>query len=321
MVYLVVILLLVLAVLVFSLVRLHSRQSGRSGQPEADKSREMAMTQSQLMRIAHHAGIAELNQGILKNIYNILSSVNVSTSVAADLAKKIDARSLSRLAELLQEHQDDLQGFFKSDAKGQKVPKALCQLAEYLTSVRESLVAEMSLLSDAVQKLNQIVKAQQAYAGTEAAVEEFDVNDLVADALLMESRTMEERDCTVQEELDHRLPRLKTHKIKLLQVVVTLLRNGAETIQTNCPPGERRLLVRSQGKEGHLILEVGDARALEAGEVIDPLLANTDSTTLTRRYFSLYYCASAVAEMHGGIRIFSEGLGHGALVRIDLPQR
>ncbi|MCB1051130.1 MAG: hypothetical protein H6510_17205 [Acidobacteria bacterium] len=287
---------------------------------QVEKQRELAMSQSQLMRIAHHAGMAELNQGILKNIYNILSTVNVSTSVVNDRARKIDIRSLTRLADLLEENQAQLAQFLATDPRGQKFPKALGQLSEYMKNVHDGLLEEIANLTEIVQKLNQIVKAQQAYAGAEVAVEEFDVNQLLEDSLLMESRTFEERDCSVREELDPKLPRILTHKIKLLQVVVTLMRNGAETVNANSPPGERIVLIRTYFRDNRICVEIGDPKAIETGEIIDPLLANTDSTTLTRRYFSLYYCASAVAEMHGGIRIFSEGLGHGSLVRVDLPQ-
>jgi len=263
--------------------------------------------------------VAELNEGILKNIYHILNTVNVSTTVLAERAEKLEIKSLARIVSLLQEHQDDLGSFLVKDERGKKVPEALIQLSEFLSNAHGSLMDEIHDLGKIVNRLYQIVKAQQAYAEVKSRSDDTDLAKLIDDALIMEERYLEDNGITIEKDFDA-LPTWKVPKIKLLQVVITLLKNGCETLLMQDPDGPHKIIMRSKIiKENILRLEIGDIRALESSEVIDPLASPSDSTTLTRRHFSLYYCANAIMEMQGSITVFSEEAGHGALMRVELP--
>jgi len=282
------------------------------------RTKEIAVTESQLMRIAQQAGMAELHAGILENIYNILNTVNVSASVVSDKIEKMEIKSLSRIAGLFKEHREDLGAFLASDERGRKVPEAVIQLAEYMSNAHAGLSEEMGNLNAIIQRLNQIVKAQQAYAGVQVKTEKVDINQLIKDALVMEMRSIQSEGMAIRADY-HPLPLVQVAKIKILQVVVTLIRNACETIGMQARETERQLLIRTQERGGRVVIEIGDERALEMVDVMDPLASPTDSNTLTRRHFSLYYCASAISEMQGTIKIFCEGPNTGALVQLDLP--
>lgn len=311
----------VLALAVYCVV-LHRRiRLAYSGSPMRRKKSpgETFFTQSQLFNVTQQAGVAELNEGILKNIYHILNTVNVSTTVLAERAEKLEIKSLARIVSLLEKHRDDLPTFLGTDERGKKVPEALIQLSHFLSNAHESLMREIQDLSKIVNRLYQIVKAQQAYAEVKSRSDETDLARLIDDALIMEERYLEDNRIVIVKELDS-LPVWKVPKIKLLQVVITLLKNGCETLLMQDPDGPREIVLRTEVLGGRVLrLEIGDARALESAEVVDPLASPSDSTTLTRRHFSLYYCANAIMEMRGSICIFSEEPGHGALMRVELP--
>lgn len=278
-------------------------------------------TDSQMVNVANRAGMAELNEGILKNIYHVLNTINVSSSVVSERVEKTDTKSLTKLVKLIKEHEHDLADFFEKDERGKKVPGALYQFAEYFANAHSSLVKEIGELSEMVQKLNQIVKAQQAYANVQSRVESVDLSTLMRDALAMESRLLDEHQISVDQVLEA-VPKIEAPKIKLLQVIVTLIRNGSETMVMHNPAGPWRMMAHVKLLEnGRVSVQVGDERALNGTEVVDPLASPSDSTTLTRRHFSLYYCANAIQEMHGSFLIFSEAPGHGALMRIEFPTK
>ena len=282
------------------------------------KRNETTFTDSQMMNVAHQAGVAELNEGILKNIYHILNTINVSSSVVSEKVDRMETKSLGKLMRLVKEHENDLANFFEKDKQKKKVPGALLQYAEYFGNAYESLVNEIQELTSMIQKLNQIVKAQQAYANVESRLDKVELASLVRDAVAMESRLLDEHRIDVQFELDNEA-RIKAPKIKLLQVIVTLIRNGSETMVMHNPAGPWVMSAKVSMSSDKVTLQVGDARALEHAEVVNPLASPSDSTTLTRRHFSLYYCANAIQEMHGAFLIFCEAPGHGALMRLEFP--
>ncbi len=278
---------------------------------------ESTFTDSQMVNVAHQAGIAELNEGILKNIYHVLNTINVSTSVVTEKVEKLETKSLTKLVTLLKDNENDLANFLEKDERGKKVPHALLQFSEYFSNAYDSLVNEITELSNMVQKLNQIVKAQQAYANVESRVDQVDLSHLIRDAIAMESRLLDEHRIEVEQDLQS-VPKVEAPKIKLLQVIVTLLRNGCETMVMHNPAGPWRMIATVQQMEsGRVSVQIGDARALQSAEVVDPLASPSDSTTLTRRHFSLYYCANAIQEMRGSFLIFCEAPGHGALMRLE----
>lgn len=306
---------ILLVVLALQRHRIRSYRRSHGGTGYGDGS----FTESQFVNVAHQAGLAELNESILKNLYHILNSLNVSSSMAVERAERLEVKSLVKLAGMIREHQDDLSHFLTEDERGKRLPEALIQYAEFLKNAHASLVKEIRDLSLTVGKLYQIVKAQQAYAEVESATEDVDVRRLMDDALTMEAKFIE----------DHRIglvtdypQKLMVHlpKIKLLHVLVTLIKNGCETMVMLDDKGPWALTLRAMSASNHRVLiEIGDERAVATGEVFDPISSPSESTTLTRRHFSLYYCANAISEMQGTFTIFAENPGHGAFMRLELP--
>ena len=74
--------------------------------------------QKALMDASRQAGMAEVATNVLHNVGNVLNSVNVSASLAADRIKGSKGARLADAAALLEQHKADLPGFFARDPRG-----------------------------------------------------------------------------------------------------------------------------------------------------------------------------------------------------------
>ena len=69
---------------------------------------ELERVHRQLLEASRQAGMAEIATNVLHNVGNVLNSVNVSATVASDLAQQSKAAGLNRVVALMREHQHDL---------------------------------------------------------------------------------------------------------------------------------------------------------------------------------------------------------------------
>jgi len=83
---------------------------------------ELEKVHKQLLIASRQAGMAEVATSVLHNVGNVLNSVNVASSCLADGLRKSKAANLSKVVELLREHEADLGNYITSDPKGKQLP-------------------------------------------------------------------------------------------------------------------------------------------------------------------------------------------------------
>src|SRR5690606_12404172 len=81
---------------------------------------ELEKTRRDLVEASRKAGMAEVATGVLHNVGNVLTSLNVSANVIATRLHQSKAESLVRVSALLDEHAGDLADFLSSDPKGRR---------------------------------------------------------------------------------------------------------------------------------------------------------------------------------------------------------
>jgi PAS domain S-box-containing protein len=122
---------------------------------------ELAQAQQELLTLSRQAGMAEVATGVLHNVGNVLNSVNVSASCAADRLRKSKLGQLPKVAALLSSHETDLSGFFANDPRARQLPGYLTQLAEHLAGEQTRTLAELAELQKHVDHIKEIVVMQQ----------------------------------------------------------------------------------------------------------------------------------------------------------------
>ncbi|MBW8864626.1 MAG: GAF domain-containing protein, partial [Verrucomicrobia bacterium] len=186
---------------------------------------ELQKTHKQLMDVSRQAGRAEVATSVLHNVGNVLNSVNVSSSLIADKIRNSKVTNLTKVAGLLQAHENDLAGFFGGNPKGKQLPGYLADLASHLAQEQAEILREAGSLASNIMHIKEIVAMQQSYARAAGIMESLPVVDLVEDALQMNAAMMERHGVKVVRDFAE-VPPILTEKHKVLQILVNLIRNA-----------------------------------------------------------------------------------------------
>jgi signal transduction histidine kinase len=268
---------------------------------------------------------------VLHNVGNVLTSLNVSTSVIATSLHQSKAESLAKLAALLDEHQGDLADFVAHDPKGRRVPDFIESLAKHAIEERDRLLQEVASLQENIDHIKEIVTMQQAYATMVGVIEPLDPALLVDDSLRMNAGALIRHEVAVTREF-HPVPPILAEKAKVLQILINLIRNAKYACDESGRI-EKNITLRI---EPHLASDRsgpsgGNARPTHVRIVVEdngigitpgnlPKIFEHGFTTRTTGHgFGLHSSIVAAKEMKGTLSVRSEGPGKGATFTLELP--
>ena len=271
----------------------------------------------QLIETSRQAGKAEVATSILHNVGNVLNSVNVASSCAADLLRNSKVTTLSKLAELVRQHEADWAAFAATDPRGQKLPGFVRQLAECLAAENASVLRELKQLQKSIDHIKDIVTTQQAYAKASGATESVDPGELIRDALQMNASSLARHDIQVIEEFAP-APPLTVDKHKVLGILVNLLHNAKHACDESGRP-DKRLTVRVANGEGTIKISVIDNGVGILPENLARIFSHGFTTRKEGHGFGLHSGALAAGELGGRLTVHSDGPGQGAAFTLELP--
>ncbi len=125
---------------------------------------DLAAAHAQLVTTSRLAGMAEIATNVLHNVGNVLNSVNISATLVLGSVRESRAANLGKVAQLLQEHAQDLGAFLASDALGRRLPEYIGQLAQHLQDEQQQTVRELDSLLHNIDHIKTIVAMQQDHA-------------------------------------------------------------------------------------------------------------------------------------------------------------
>jgi len=280
--------------------------------------RELEQTQQQLRLASREAGMAEIADGVLHNVGNVLNSVNISASLVTDLLKHSKAGSLGRVVALLDEHSADLGDFLSNDPKGKRLPSYLQQLGECLANEQREALAELELLRKNIEHIKDIVAMQQSYAKVSGQQEVLDLTTLVEDSLRMNAGAFTRHDVHVVRDFQP-VPPISIEKHKVLQILVNLIRNAKYA----CDEGGRaakQITIRLRADAEHLRIAVSDNGVGIPPENLARLFDHGFTTRKHGHGFGLHSGAQVAKELGGALRAESAGPGQGATFTLELPR-
>ena len=166
--------------------------------------------------------------GILHDVRNVLTSVNVSLELLHQATTKSRVSGLQKVAKLLGE-QHDLGAFFTRDVKGLKLPVYLRELAACVLDEQQAVITEIGCLRKKMEHILQIVSVQQSHAKVSGAREPVAIQDLIEESLRLAGGegAMEQPGLRITREFSP-VPPLILDKHKLMQVMVNLIRNAKD---------------------------------------------------------------------------------------------
>ncbi len=279
---------------------------------------ELAEAQHELIIASREAGMAEVATGVLHNVGNVLNSVNVSTTLLRDKLRRSEIPTLSKLRELLRQHQADIGAFLTSDLKGKLVPGFIIQLSERLEKEQAAQQEECNQLARNVEHIKDIVAMQQNYAGVSGILEQVSVSSLLEDALQLNMAGLTRHRITVIRQYNE-VPQLTLDKHKVLQIFVNLVHNAKHALD-DAPAGEKRLTVGISMNGGNCVkVTVSDNGVGIPPENLTRIFSHGFTTRKRGHGFGLHSGANAAKEMGGQLIARSEGPGQGATFTLELP--
>jgi len=279
---------------------------------------ELEKAHRNILDASRMAGMAEVATGVLHNVGNVLTSLNVSANVIATSLHQSKADSLGKLSDLLRDHHADLGDFIAHDPKGRRVPDFLESLAKHELEERDRVLQEIASLQENIDHIKEIVTMQQAYATMVGVVEPLDPVIMMEDAVRMNAGALVRHQVTCVREF-HPVPRVIAEKGKVLQVLVNLIRNAKYAADEGRTTDKVVTLRIEPGAEGRVRLIVQDNGIGIAPENLPKIFTHGFTTRPNGHGFGLHSSLTVAHEMKGSLTVHSDGLGRGATFALELP--
>jgi signal transduction histidine kinase len=285
-----------------------------------ERTQQLKDAQADLMKVARSAGVAEVATSVLHNVGNVLNSVNVSANVLTDHLRRSELPNLSRVGQILDEHQLDLPQFLSTDERGKMIPGFIKELASCLDEEHRQIVSEISSLAAGIDHIKQIVAAQQTLAKRVNIDTPAEPAKLMETALVMQgiaSRT----DIAVIRRFAS-IPPVKLDQHKVLQILINLISNASQSVSVANPSHKQIVLNVSCDDAADCKMVrfiVTDNGSGIAPENLARIFSHGFTTKATGHGFGLHSAANAAQEMGGSLTAASDGLGMGASFTLQIP--
>jgi C4-dicarboxylate-specific signal transduction histidine kinase len=281
---------------------------------------KLAELNAEISITARKAGMAEVANSVLHNVGNVLNSVNVSASTLGDKLRRSRLSTLPPLASLLSQHSDSLGEFLTTNPQGRLVPDYLQKLARYWETEYAGLLGEVKILEESVRHIREIVSRQQSLSGLSGLLEEVSLPLLVEDAVSINADSLQRHDILVERNFAD-APLVVLDKLKLLQVLVNLIRNGMDAVVSGRAAGRKIVVEIVMAEAQRVAIKISDNGCGISQENANRLFTYGFTTKPEGHGFGLHASAVAAKELGGSLTAVSAGLGEGASFTVELPVR
>ncbi|ACB74111.1 ATP-binding protein [Opitutus terrae] len=280
--------------------------------------RELDVLHGQLMLASRQAGMAEVATGVLHNVGNVLTSVNLIVHDVQDRLKGTRLTHLHRVVEMLQREQPRLAEFLAQDPAGQKLPDFLAKLDEHLAAENRQLLTDVDGLVRHFEHIREIIVTQQGSTKLFGVLESIPPAQLFEDALRLNAESLDRHGIAL-DRLFEPTASVKADRHKVLQILVNLLKNAKDALQV-IKPGERQIRVKVAAvRDDRIALSVEDNGPGIAPENLTKIFQHGFTTKPSGHGYGLHASVLAAREMGGDLTAESPGAGLGATFTLTLP--
>jgi signal transduction histidine kinase len=126
---------------------------------------------------------------------------------------------------MLREQGDDLADFLATDPRGQKIPPYFVSLCDHLVNEQEIMKTQVAALERHVEHVRDIIHLQQDYSRTRGLTESVPIQEIIDDALRLNSEQNAKYGIEIQTSYQF-LPPCWVDRHRLLQILINLLSNA-----------------------------------------------------------------------------------------------
>ena len=280
--------------------------------------RELDALHSQLVLASRQAGMAEVATGVLHNVGNVLTSVNLIVHDVQDRLKTTRLTHLRRVVEVMQREGPRLGEFLMNDPGGKQLPDFLAKLDDHLTAENRQLLTDVEGLVRHFEHIREIIVTQQGSAQLFGVIETLAPAQLFEDALRLNAESLERHGISLERVFEP-VGSVKADRHKVLQILVNLLKNAKDALQV-VKPGDRlvRVLV-NRPTDKTIALSVQDNGPGITRANLTRIFQHGFTTKPTGHGFGLHSSVLAAREMGGDLSAKSDGPGQGSTFTLTLP--
>lgn len=283
--------------------------------------------QEEALTRAFALGRLEVIDTVLHNIGNAINSV--ATGVDTLYGWFDDSELMKRfgkLADLVAAHDRDWTSWLEHDPQGRQVRPFLLALLRDLLGEHEKLVGTAARVRDRVRHIVDIIRTQAAFANGTVEPKLVDLPATIDGAVKLVQESLGQRRVAIEVDCSRAPRNVVVQESRLQQMLVNLLKNAMEATderraRLDDDPDWRptiRVLARRGEQENTLVIDVTDN-----GIGIEPTefgsMFNAGYTTKKEGTgLGLHSAANFAIGSGGTIQPFSDGIGHGATLRVTL---
>ncbi|MGL1935466.1 MAG: sensor histidine kinase [Fibrobacterales bacterium] len=283
-----------------------------------ERTKELLSTQQAAIDNAHRAGMADIANGVLHNIGNILNSVNTSAHIIHELSQDSFHQKFADANQILSENIDTINDFITHDSRAKALFEYYIELGKVHAHNQEMLHNHVVRLQDKIKATIDVIASQQAYAGSASMNELIDVKGVILDALSMENQSLENSSVNIVDNMDHH----KTYadKTKLIHIVINLIKNAIDAMLES-PKNRKILTFTTLFENDTFYLKIGDTGCGISQDNLNNIFAHGFTTKVDGHGFGLHSCANYMTEMSGKLYVESEGENKGATFTLAFHQK
>lgn len=274
----------------------------------------LAEARRKLVDQSFQAGIAEMARGVLHNIGNALTPLQVQIATLRDELRTAPAREMEMALKELEDPAtpaDRLEErFFFVEVAGRELAEAVGRAATHVEEMTRQLRYVQQILAD-----------QNHYARAARIMEPLDMADMIVEAGQALSAPMRKAMSIHVDPGVRGVGRVLASRTVLQQVVANLLVNAAESIlECGAPNGRLQVFAACEVVDGlpmaHFFFE-DNGGGIPAGD-LEKIFQPTFSTKKRNSGLGLHWCANTVCSMQG-LLFAGNNSGGGACLHLLLP--
>ncbi|MDE2906820.1 MAG: PAS domain-containing protein [Acidobacteriota bacterium] len=287
---------------------------------------ERKMEEEALAQAFAH-GRLEVIDTLLHNIGNAINSVATGVDTLHEWFE--DNELLSRfdtLAELVDEHERDWTSWLEHDEQGRKLRPYLLALIRDLASERKSLEKTAVRARDRVRHIVDIVRTQETFADGTVERKLTDLPATIQNAVKVVRESLEQRGVAIAVDCSRAPREMLVQENRFQQMLVNLLLNAMEATDERAARPENdpswrpeiRVLAYRGQQPGTLTIDVIDNGIGIERSRFGSLFNAGYTTKKNGTGLGLHSAANFVIGSGGSIQPLSDGIGHGATLRVTL---
>ena len=266
-------------------------------------------------------GRLEIVDTILHNIGNAINSVDTGIdTIHYHLMNDRLIPRLTALAEVIEQHQEDLSDYVKNDPQGQKIAPFILTLASDFENVKREFQEIVQRVRERSKHIVDIIRTQNSYQKTSGTRKDINLTASISEAIKILQDSIDRRQIQIEIDCHNAPEEIRIQESQFHQMRVNLVKNAVEAIDEFAESHQHKEVPRIHFRvyiDGDfLCLDITDSGIGIVPENINKVFSAGFTTKEQGSGLGLHSSANFVISSGGKIRALSEGEGKGTTIQI-----